>query len=193
MNVVRSEIKLFLIKPPEQFVPVVAVVLVLLALQADLVLGGGRHHHQALRHLIGRHLELLLLVVGVQAVGENVRDPVGGTEGPGAAVGVGHAEVSLQVAAFSSWGGAATKITVIILFVVLFVMLILFVKLCAGEPRPGLQYLLGVRDEDGAVPGVTARLPALRQEGPGEPQRVRDPSVRVQALSGLHWTSRVEI
>ena len=68
----------------------------------------------------------------------------------------------------------------------MFVILILFVVLFAGEPRPELQYLLGVRDEDSAVPGVAARLPALRQEGPGDAQRVRDPSVRVQALSGLH-------
>ena len=56
----------------------------------------------------------------------------------------------------------------------------------AAEPRLELADLLGVGDEDGAVPGVAARLPALRQEGPGEAQRVRDSSVRVQALSGLH-------
>ena len=76
MNDVRSEIKLSLIKSPKQFVPVVAVVLVVLALQADLVLSGGGHHHPASIQVIGRHLELLLLVVGLQAVGEDVGDPV---------------------------------------------------------------------------------------------------------------------
>ena len=57
----------------------------------------------------------------------------------------------------------------------------------AAEPRPELADLLGVGDEDGAVPDVAPRLPALRQEGPGDPQGVRDSSVRLQALTRLHW------
>ena len=75
VNDVGDEIKLFLIKSSKEFVPVVAVVVVLLALQADLVLSGGGHHPAAL-HLAGRHLELLLLVVRLDAVGEDVCDPV---------------------------------------------------------------------------------------------------------------------
>ena len=104
VNDVGNKIKLFLIKSSKEFVPVIAVVIVLLALQADLVLGGGGHHHPAPIHLVGSHLELLLLVVRVQAVGEDVCDPVRGTEGARTAVRVGHAEVSLQVAAFSCRG-----------------------------------------------------------------------------------------
>ena len=57
----------------------------------------------------------------------------------------------------------------------------------AAEPRPEISDLLGVGDEDGAVPGVAPRLPALREQGPGDPQGVRDSSVWLQALPRLHW------
>ena len=45
----------------------------------------------------------------VEAVGDDVCEGVGGAEGAGAAVGVGHQHVALQVAALLGVGGAAAK------------------------------------------------------------------------------------
>ena len=52
--------------------------------------------------------------------------------------------------------------------------------------------LLGVGDEDGPVPGVAPRLPALGQEGPGDAQGVRDSSVGLQTLPRLHWVESAQ-
>ena len=106
-----SRIRILFEESSEDLVPVVVVVVVLLTVQTDLVLGGGRDQAPAGLLLAGRHLELLLRVgvVSLHTVGEDVVDPVGWTEGPGTAVGVGHAQISLEVAALSSRGRSTTE------------------------------------------------------------------------------------
>ena len=107
----RSRRRILFEESSEDLVPVVVVVVVLLTVETDLVLGGGGDQAPAGLLLAGRHLEFLLRigVVSLQTVGEDVVDPVGWTERPGTAVGVGHAQVSLEVAALSSRGCSTTE------------------------------------------------------------------------------------